>query len=98
MREMPQSSRSRADARRAPWTLEEFTVVEANDDVSDEELARLLKGRSSNAVGIVRYGLHFWRHEQDWRPAREMLPKVVREHLDKPGRAKVRCPRCGVWF
>jgi hypothetical protein len=79
--------------RRAPWTVKEFAIVEANPSLSDEKVALLLNGRSPNAVGMIRIGLR-----EDGPAARMFLPKVIRTHLDLPSRAKVTCARCGVKF
>jgi hypothetical protein len=81
-----------------PWTLEQFATVEANPFLSDEQVARLLKGRSANAVGMVRIGLHAYHQNKDGNAAQMFLPKVIREYLRQDDRQRVTCARCGVKF
>ena len=72
------------------WTLDEFKALAAYHGLDDQDVARLVPGRSSGAIGIVRAGLHSYHRDQDL----SMLSQIMLEELDlHPGRYT--CPKCG---
>ena len=71
------------------WTVEEIRVLLRNRKPPDDELSRLLPGRTTDAIGTVRSGLHSYHRGLNI----SMLSLIMRDELDKsPG--KYRCPKC----
>ena len=75
---------------RAPeWTISEFTIVAENPRLPDEEVAAQLPGRTRDAVGFVRAGLH------DYHRGREnnFISQLIKDRLRIAG-AQYECPKC----
>lgn len=76
---------------RAPdWDTGEFRTLLDSPSLSDEELSRLLRGRSSQAVRVVREGIHQF-HESGHS---SLLSQLMVDELKLPDRGR-KCPKCG---
>lgn len=59
------------------WTPEEDDVIRGNQGMADAELARLLQGRTLQAVGNRRYKLGLYQDRGKWTPEEDA---VIREN------------------
>ncbi len=76
---------------RAPnWEEYEFETLVTHPKLSDEELAKLLPGRSLGAIGVVRSGIHSYHRGLDV----SMLSEMMLDRLDD-ARVPPICPVCG---
>ena len=76
---------------RAPdWTEREFDTLLVQHQLSDEDLASLLPGRSVGAVKAVRAGLHAFH--RGGNPA--MLSRMMLRRLEN-GPGSCTCATCG---
>lgn len=80
--------------RRAPdWSEEEFRVLLDRPDLADEEVAKILIGRSTGAIGVVRAGIHNFHLSGNV----SMLSKMMLNYLQRR-REPLRCPVCKATF
>jgi hypothetical protein len=76
---------------RAPdWTPEEFDILLNHNNLSREELAKLLPRRSSDAVEVVRQGIHRFHDKGDG----SLLSEIMRRRLADKQQSST-CPVCG---
>jgi len=80
--------------RRAPdWSEEEFRVLLDRPDLADEEVAKILIGRSTGAIGVVRAGVHSFHLGGNV----SMLSKMMLNYLQRR-REPLKCPVCKTTF
>jgi hypothetical protein len=80
--------------RPAPdWSEEEFKVLLDRPDLADEEVAKILMGRSAGAIGVVRAGVHNFHLSGDV----SMLSRMMLDYLQRR-REPLRCPVCKATF
>lgn len=76
---------------RAPdWTLAEFEALTAHNELSDDDLATLLRTREPGAVEVVRNGIHAYHRGQNVSMLSQMMLRRLGDETNV-----VRCPRCG---
>ena len=75
--------------RKPNWSEEEFELLLSNNQLADGELAMKLPLRSSDAVSIVRQGIHAYHRGLNT----SMLSKMMLNRLDK--NQGLICPICG---
>jgi len=79
--------------RALDWSEEEFRVLLDRPDLADEEVAKILIGRSTGAIGVVRAGVHNFHLSGNV----SMLSKMMLNYLQRR-REPLRCPLCKVTF
>jgi hypothetical protein len=81
---------------RAPnWTRHEFAILVDHPQASDVAVTTLLPGRTADAVGVVRQGVHAFHSGMNT----SMLSKMMLRSLDAwSGSEDVVCPVCGKQF
>jgi hypothetical protein len=72
------------------WTHEEFEILLQHNSLSAEDLSIQLPRRSSDAVQIVRNGIHEFHQNGE----STLLSKMMKERLTKSGMI-LSCPICG---
>jgi hypothetical protein len=76
---------------RAPdWTKEEFGILLQNNSLASEGFTALLPRRSSDAIQVVRSGMHEFHQKGD----STLLSKMMKETLTHAG-IVLSCPICG---
>jgi len=79
--------------RALDWSEEEFRVLLDRPDLADEEVAKILIGRSAGAIGVVRAGVHSFHLCGNV----SMLSKMMLNYLQRR-REPLRCPVCKATF
>ena len=79
---------------RAPdWSVEEFEILLNHNNLSSDELAKLLPRRTSDAVEVVCQGIHRSHDNGDG----SLLSELMRRRLAGK-RQSSNCPVCGTLY
>jgi len=65
-----------------PWSVDEFATLARSPHRSERELAHELPGRSADAIGNVRQGIHVWHRGQRETPLLSQQMKDWLEHYN----------------
>ena len=79
-------------AREPAWTTDEFAELMHAPHLAEIEATHLLRGRSADAIAVVRQGVHSWhqgRHETT------LLSACMKQWLEQHT-GLVECPICRV--
>ena len=77
--------------KQAPeWTKEEFEILVKNNSLSTESISAQLPHRTSDAIQIVRNGIHEFHQKGE----SSFLSKMMKDTIAKPEIDLV-CPICG---
>jgi hypothetical protein len=75
--------------RSPDWRIEEFEILLNNNNLSGKQVAQLLPKRTSDAIEIVRQGIHRFHDIGDG----SMLSEIMRQRLNEKGQS-LTCPIC----
>lgn len=75
--------------RAQDWTIEEFEILVGHIDLQSKEFAKLLPRRTSDAIEVVRQGIHRFHDSGDG----SMLSDIMRQRITEKGRSLF-CPIC----